>query len=114
MKRLKRIMAWIAIVLLIGMYIVTAVMAFMATPGSFHMFQTSLAATIMVPVMIYVVLFLYRLIHPEKDAENSVSREQEREERTAADRMEEQEAVAGRETQSKENRRRAGYDVGEK
>lgn len=66
MKKVKRILAWIAIVLLFGMYVVTAVMAFTATPNTVQMFKTSLIATIMIPVMVYVVFFLYRLIHPEE------------------------------------------------
>ncbi|MBR1743190.1 MAG: hypothetical protein IJ733_15240 [Lachnospiraceae bacterium] len=69
-KKLKRILAWIAVVILVGLYITTVVMAILVTPNTVHMFRTSVMATIMVPIMMYVVLFLYRLIHPE-DTEDS-------------------------------------------
>ena len=64
-KRLKRILAWIAIVLLAGLYITTAVMAVLVTPNTIRMFRTSIMATIIIPIMIYVIMFIYRLIHPE-------------------------------------------------
>lgn len=78
MKKLKRIAAWIAIIILLGMYVVTAIMAFFATPNSIQMFKASLIATIMLPVMMYIVAFIYRLIHPEEmEEEEEVLRDVE-------------------------------------
>ena len=106
MKKVKRILAWMAIVLLLGMYVVTAVMAFTATPNTIQMFKTSLIATIMIPIMVYVVLFLYRLIHPEEPAGEAdlLLQEQERE------RMEQDSKKTDvcRAEGKKENRRNSG------
>ena len=67
MKKLKRILAWIAVVILLGFYLTTFIMAFFVTPKAVQMFKTSIIATIMIPILLYVILFLYRLIHSEED-----------------------------------------------
>ena len=65
MKKIKRILALAAVIILAGLYIATLVTAFIVTPATVYLFRTSIIATIMIPILMYVLLFIYRLIHPE-------------------------------------------------
>ena len=62
MKKGKKILAIIGIVVLAALYIVTLVSAFFVTPATTDFFMISLIATIMIPILLYVYLLIYRLI----------------------------------------------------
>lgn len=62
MKKIKRALAMAGVVVLAGMYGVTLIAAVMATPAAKDFFKASLLATLMIPILIYVYLLLYRLI----------------------------------------------------
>lgn len=51
----KRILAWIGVILLIALYIVTLVSACIQAPFAVNLFYASLFATVIIPVFIYVV-----------------------------------------------------------
>ena len=80
MDKLKRVFAWVGIIILVMLYIVTIVSAIFVTPATQGFFKASLLATIMIPILFYVYLLVYRLlkgrntdgtekeeIEPEKD-----------------------------------------------
>lgn len=69
MKKVKRIMAWVGIIVLLGLYLTTFVMAMFATPATGAMFIACIVATIMVPILFYVVGFIYQLIFPSEQEE---------------------------------------------
>ena len=62
MKKVKRALAMAGVVVLAGMYGITLIAAVMATPVAKDFFKASLLATLMVPILIYVYLRVYRLI----------------------------------------------------
>ena len=62
MKKVKRALAMAGVVVLAGMYGITLISAVMATPVAKDFFKASLLATLMVPILIYVYLLVYRLI----------------------------------------------------
>ncbi len=60
MKKLKRILAIICVVILLGMYVATAVMAVLDRSETMAMFKGCLALTIFIPVVSYLYLCLHR------------------------------------------------------
>ncbi|MEE3420980.1 MAG: hypothetical protein VZR02_07770 [Lachnospiraceae bacterium] len=64
----KRVLAMIAICLILAMYISTFIFALMKSSFAKSMFRASLACTIIVPVFLYVALMVARLVRPKKSA----------------------------------------------
>ena len=62
MKRLKRVFAWIGILLLLGLYITTIISAIITTPATVHLFKTSIIATIFIPILVYVFMFILKML----------------------------------------------------
>jgi len=54
----KQILAVIGLLLLIGMYAVSIVLACFAKPGAGDMFMASLVATVIIPIVLYIFLAL--------------------------------------------------------
>ena len=67
MKNFKRFTALICAVLLILMYVSTLVFAFIDHSKSLGLLKASVACTILVPVMSYAYILIYRLIHRNDD-----------------------------------------------
>lgn len=76
-KKGKRILAIILVTFLLGLYVTTIITAFFVTPQAVQMFQISILATIMIPMMMYVLQFLYRLIWKEDSEESPEEWEKE-------------------------------------
>lgn len=58
---LKRIIAVLAIVLLVGLYVATLIAALMSAPGKGELFRFCLIMTVVVPVLSYLIIrFLER------------------------------------------------------
>ncbi len=73
MKKAKRIVAIIGVVLLVSIYVLTLVSALIDSPYSQPLFKASVFSSIAVPVFIYAVMLVYRLIkskHEEKKNED--------------------------------------------
>ncbi len=69
----KRVISIIAVALLLGMYAATMVCAIMATPNSQNMFLGSLVLTIVIPIILWVFLALYKRAHRDDDKNISIS-----------------------------------------
>ena len=71
MKKVKRIAALLGVIILVGFYVVTLISAVLATPATKDLFKASLLATLIIPIMIYVYMLIYRLIagHEEERRE---------------------------------------------
>lgn len=63
MKNVKRILAIAGIILLLGIYIAAFVLAFFGGKNGTQMFNAAIISTIIVPIMIYVILFIAKLIN---------------------------------------------------
>lgn len=55
---LKQIFAAVGLLLLVGMYVVSIVLACMAKPGAEGMFMASVLATVILPIILYIFLAL--------------------------------------------------------
>ena len=71
MNRLKRILALAGALLLACMYIATLVFALMDSPSASGLFRASVAATILVPVLLYGYILVARLLGSRHVDDNS-------------------------------------------
>ena len=68
MKNTKRVLALVAAILLFGMYLSTLIFALIGSPHSTDLLWASVACTIILPVLIYAYLLVYRLTrHDNQD-----------------------------------------------
>lgn len=58
----KRIVAWIAIVLLVGMYVITLVFSLIDSPLARQLFHASLYCTVFIPVISWVFIMVLNLV----------------------------------------------------
>ena len=61
MKKIKQILAIVGVVLLVALYGMTIVFALLDNPATFHLLGTSIAATVIIPVIIWVVGIFVRM-----------------------------------------------------
>ena len=66
MKTKKRILAVIGIVCLLLLYLLTFIAAFFKNPAAQQLFRASLGCTILIPVFLYLVLMVARVVRPQK------------------------------------------------
>jgi len=66
MKKGKRILALAGAAFLAGLYLMTLVLAVFATPAARDFFRISLLATIIIPLIIYIYMLVYRLLSKNK------------------------------------------------
>lgn len=67
MDKKKRIFAWTGIILLVLMYLSTLIFALMKSDAAYDLFRASVACTILIPVILYACLLVYRLSNKNKD-----------------------------------------------
>jgi hypothetical protein len=68
----KRILAIVAIVLLVGMYITSLVLAIIHSPAALNFLKISLGATLIVPIILYFIMMFLKLSTPNLDPEEKV------------------------------------------
>lgn len=66
-SKFKKIMAIVAIVLLVGMYVTTLILSLIKTDLALRMLQASAICTFAIPIFIYVIMMFYRLTHRKDD-----------------------------------------------
>jgi hypothetical protein len=66
-KRLKQILAWVGIVILVGMYLLTLVSSLFHTTFATQLFYASLYATFFVPVVLYVGMLVVNYLKRDDD-----------------------------------------------
>lgn len=98
MKNLKRILALIAVILLVGLYIVTLIVAVFGGEGTQQLFMACIVATVVIPCLMYIINWIYGLIG--KQAKEDMQRREEeiaavsgRKEETAAGQKEDDDTV---------------------
>ena len=67
MKKTKRILALVLVVLLVLLYLSTLVFALLDAPGFTSLLKASIAATILLPVLLYECLLFHRLSQKGQD-----------------------------------------------
>ncbi len=75
MDKVKRVIALVGVVLLVGMYVMTIISAVFATKVSHGWFAASIATTVLVPVFLYAVNLVVRL-SGKKDEREKEDKEQ--------------------------------------
>lgn len=70
MKKTRRILAIIAIVVLLGMYLATFLFAFLDNSADMWMFKASIACTIIFPVLLYAYTLVYKVTRPDEMDDN--------------------------------------------
>jgi len=60
MKNIKRILALICVIILVGLYILTFIMSFVDKTASLSLFKGCVATTIFLPVAIYAYMCLHK------------------------------------------------------
>ena len=73
MKKIKRILALIGVVLLICLYGSTLVFALMDSPAADGLLRAPIAATILIPVLLYAYILIARLLKKRRDDQNDHS-----------------------------------------
>ncbi len=73
MKNKKQILAILGIILLVGMYLATLIFALIDSPAAFECLKISVGLTILVPVLLWIYLAMFRFIEQRKQANEDVS-----------------------------------------
>ena len=63
----KQIAAIVCIVLLVGMYVATLIVALLDFPGAGRLFQACLVATIGLPILLWIYIWLYQQVKKRKE-----------------------------------------------
>ncbi|MCI5494385.1 MAG: hypothetical protein MR425_09675 [Lachnospiraceae bacterium] len=62
MKKIKRILAVVGVILLVGLYLSTLVFALIGSPDAMNWFKASIVATVIVPALLWAYTMIYRLL----------------------------------------------------
>ena len=62
MQKLKRILALLGVVILVGMYVVTLVFALSSNPNANNMLMASIVCTVIVPCLLYGMILITRVL----------------------------------------------------
>ena len=68
----KRILAISGIVILVGMYVTSLVLAIIHSPMALNLLKISLEATLIIPIILYFILMFMKLSTPNLDPEEKV------------------------------------------
>ena len=71
MKKVKRILAMIGVILLIGLYLSTLFCALFAKENLMSLLMASIYATFVIPVLIWAYTFIYKLVKKDDNEENN-------------------------------------------
>ena len=63
MDKFKRIAALTGVILLLGLYLVTFIVAILNRPGSENLLMVCIWATFVIPICIYGLQLLYKAMH---------------------------------------------------
>lgn len=62
MQKLKRILALVGAVLLIGMYLITLILGLTASPATQDMLMAAIVCTIVIPCLLYAFMLVARVL----------------------------------------------------
>ena len=62
MKKVKQILAILGVALLLGLYVITLIMAITDNTSTMSMLEASVVATILIPILMWAYSFIYRLL----------------------------------------------------
>lgn len=68
-QKTKRIAALVGVLILIGLYAATFIVALLDFPHWERLFQACLAATVGVPILLWIYIWLFEQVSRKKDTE---------------------------------------------
>lgn len=71
MKKTKRILALVGVILLLAMYGSTMVFAIIDNSDSMMMFKASIAATIIIPVLLWTYTLVFKLVKKDDNQQEA-------------------------------------------
>ncbi|MCD7841372.1 MAG: hypothetical protein LUG56_02770 [Lachnospiraceae bacterium] len=74
MQRIKRIAAMIGVILLVGMYVATLILSLSSSPQAQNLLMASIVCTVVVPVLIYAMELVARVLGPSDKEEPPVQK----------------------------------------
>jgi amino acid permease len=69
MSKVKRIAAIIGLIFIVSMYLISFLSALFATEYSYSLFTASIFSTIVIPIMIYAFITVYKWVHKKDEPE---------------------------------------------
>lgn len=63
MKKIKRVLAGVGALILVGMYISTLIFSLIGSPEALNWLKASIACTILLPVLLYAYTLVYKILH---------------------------------------------------
>ncbi|MCC8044716.1 MAG: hypothetical protein LIP12_04355 [Clostridiales bacterium] len=67
MNKIKRIAAMIGVIILVGMYVITLILGLTASPATQNMLMASIVCTVVIPVMLYAMMLVARVLGSSND-----------------------------------------------
>ena len=67
---MKRIFAILGVILLLALYVITFIMAITDNTSTMRMFEAAVIATIIIPTLMWIYAFIYRLLNKNNDSKN--------------------------------------------
>lgn len=77
MKKMKQIVAILGVILLLGLYVLTFVMAIIDPTETMQYFMASVVATVMIPALMWIYMYIYKLIKKNNDDESEPKQEKD-------------------------------------
>ena len=74
MKKVKRILALVGVILILALYGSTLFFAIMDKSETMSMFKASVAATIIIPVLLWAYSFIFKLVKKNDDSQDEESK----------------------------------------
>lgn len=75
MKKVKRILAILGVVLLLGLYVLTMIMAIFDPTETMNYFMASVVATVMIPTLFWIYMYIYKLMKKNNDEDETPNQE---------------------------------------
>lgn len=66
MKKMKRILAWIGIIVLLGLYLVTFILGVTGNESTKDLLMASIACTVIIPCLMYGMLLLAKVLEDKR------------------------------------------------
>lgn len=73
MKNIKRILSILVVLILAGMYLATFIFAMIDSPDAFECLKISVGLTIIIPVLLWIYLSMFRFIKKRRQANEDAS-----------------------------------------
>lgn len=77
MKKAKQILALCGVILILGLLIVAFVCALIDDTPSMTLFFAAIVASVMIPTLLWIYLYIYKLMHKKEEPENDQSEKPE-------------------------------------